>query len=283
MKRLLHNSRITSALIGITAMPALLLAAGARAELLDDFSDGNDDGWFRFTIPSDLPGASWDADTFVYRLSVVEGEGDTPAGSIVGSNLELTSDPYYWTGYWSATVVRETENSTTHLFMRGIYALGNGYTFGWNPDDGLVIQLGAGGVPAPLANDPTFVQEVGTEYILEAGAIGDELELRMWPRNGARPAFPQVACTDSTYTFGGNGIIARAFDQGSLSATFDDVCFAPPCPADVNWDGAVDVLDLLAVLSAWGIPPSPCPEDINGDGVVDILDVLELLSAWGPC
>ena len=56
---------------------------------------------------------------------------------------------------------------------------------------------------------------------------------------------------------------------------------AAPCPADVNGDGVVDVLDLLALLAAWGNPGGP--EDINGDGIVDVLDLLELLASWGPC
>jgi len=29
--------------------------------------------------------------------------------------------------------------------------------------------------------------------------------------------------------------------------------------------------------------PSPCPEDLNGDNAVDVFDLLELLSAWGAC
>ena len=65
---------------------------------------------------------------------------------------------------------------------------------------------------------------------------------------------------------------------------YDDLSLMPagdPCPADVNGDGTVDVLDLLAVLAAWGAPGGP--EDINGDGVVDVQDLLQLLSAWGPC
>jgi hypothetical protein len=53
------------------------------------------------------------------------------------------------------------------------------------------------------------------------------------------------------------------------------------CPADVNNDGTVDVLDLLAVLADWG--GSGVPADINGDGVVDVLDLLEVLAQWGPC
>jgi len=54
-----------------------------------------------------------------------------------------------------------------------------------------------------------------------------------------------------------------------------------PCPADVNVDWTVDVLDLLGVLGAWG--ESDVPEDVNGDGVVDVLDLLAILEAWGPC
>ncbi len=57
---------------------------------------------------------------------------------------------------------------------------------------------------------------------------------------------------------------------------------SPPCPADINGDGKVDVLDLLMVLAAWGMT-GEIPEDINGDGTVDVLDLLELLAAWGPC
>jgi hypothetical protein len=55
----------------------------------------------------------------------------------------------------------------------------------------------------------------------------------------------------------------------------------PCCPADVTGDHTVDVLDLLAVLAAWGNTFGL--EDINGDGYVDVMDLLELLAAWGPC
>jgi hypothetical protein len=54
-----------------------------------------------------------------------------------------------------------------------------------------------------------------------------------------------------------------------------------PCPADINGDGFVDVLDLLDLLAAWGAAGGPA--DINGDGIVDVVDLLLLLSAWGPC
>jgi hypothetical protein len=29
--------------------------------------------------------------------------------------------------------------------------------------------------------------------------------------------------------------------------------------------------------------PAACPADVNGDGAVDVLDLLDVLAAWGPC
>jgi hypothetical protein len=57
--------------------------------------------------------------------------------------------------------------------------------------------------------------------------------------------------------------------------------FGALCPADFNDDDLVNVMDLLALLDAWG--ESDVPEDLNGDGIVNVLDLLALLGAWGEC
>jgi hypothetical protein len=54
------------------------------------------------------------------------------------------------------------------------------------------------------------------------------------------------------------------------------------CPADMTADHAVDVADLLALLSSWG-ECSFCSTDIDGDGMVGVTDLLGVLSAWGAC
>jgi hypothetical protein len=65
-----------------------------------------------------------------------------------------------------------------------------------------------------------------------------------------------------------------------------------PCPANIITKGAsatmVDIDDLLAVISGWGVCADPvnCPPDIApaaGDGVVGIDDLLAVISAWGAC
>ncbi len=48
---------------------------------------------------------------------------------------------------------------------------------------------------------------------------------------------------------------------------------------DVNGDEAVDVVDFLALLAAWG-PCDDCTADVDGDGTVGINDLLALLGNW---
>ena len=55
----------------------------------------------------------------------------------------------------------------------------------------------------------------------------------------------------------------------------------PPCPADVNDDGLVNVDDLTTVILAWnGDDPDA---DINGDGVVGVDDLTAVILGWGSC
>ncbi len=57
-----------------------------------------------------------------------------------------------------------------------------------------------------------------------------------------------------------------------------------PCPADVNGDSAVNVLDLVQLLLCFGEPDTPpCDtgQDVNGDGVTNVLDLVQLLLAFG--
>jgi len=54
------------------------------------------------------------------------------------------------------------------------------------------------------------------------------------------------------------------------------------CLADVDDDNAVNVTDLLAIISAWGACPV-CDADINGDSNVNVTDLLSVISEWGSC
>lgn len=72
-----------------------------------------------------------------------------------------------------------------------------------------------------------------------------------------------------------------------LTYLADQLCFASntpePCAGDLNNSGAVDIEDLLIVLTAFGCS-GDCPIDLNNDGNTTSADVLIMLSAFGnPC
>jgi hypothetical protein len=74
----------------------------------------------------------------------------------------------------------------------------------------------------------------------------------------------------------------ETFEVTVEAGTISVVAEIDPCPADVAGDdGAVDTLDLLAVLNAWGSSGSDA--DVDGDGTVGVADLLEVLAAWGQC
>ena len=82
---------------------------------------------------------------------------------------------------------------------------------------------------------------------------------------------------------------AKALAKNGLY-TYDSSCsdhlvfcvdFAPPCIADLDHTGTVDVSDVLQLIAAWGTASEP--EDLDDDGVVGVNDLLLVIAAWGAC
>ena len=109
---------------------------------------------------------------------------------------------------------------------------------------------------------------------------------------------------DNSLVFGGAVAINAAGDitfQAALAPPGDPgvewgnglfIAYADPIevPGDIappGGDGAVNVQDLLAVISAWGTcpkQPASCFADVApapGDGVVNVIDLLFVISNWG--
>ena len=64
-----------------------------------------------------------------------------------------------------------------------------------------------------------------------------------------------------------------------------DECDPPPpmCPGDANQSGAVDIDDLVLVITSWGQTGAHVPADVTHNGVVDIDDLVQVITAWGAC
>jgi hypothetical protein len=85
----------------------------------------------------------------------------------------------------------------------------------------------------------------------------------------------------------GDGVIDLAVgapedDDGGEDAGAVWMLFLNGLEGDITNDNEVNVVDLLALLSAWGACDNPanCPADLDGDGFVDVNDLLFLLDNW---
>jgi hypothetical protein len=73
-------------------------------------------------------------------------------------------------------------------------------------------------------------------------------------------------------------VVRFTVSDGELS-DYEDVTITvvQPYPDwDVNWDGATNILDIIAIVQHWGETGVPgwLKEDANEDGTIDILDII---------
>jgi FG-GAP repeat protein/dockerin type I repeat protein len=72
-------------------------------------------------------------------------------------------------------------------------------------------------------------------------------------------------------------------DNGSASGSAHLFDLNVLCAGDIDGDGMIGILDLLAMFSTWGACPGPqlpCPADLDGDGSVGGADLSILFANW---
>lgn len=200
---------------------------------------------------------------------------------------------------WFGGAVSVIENATT---LSNCIAWANSATFGRGsatqvhrlPDAMLTVNysciqsldsaiVGVGNIQA----DPLLIDADGGDNI--AGTNDDDLRL-----NSGSPAIDAADNNALPLEIKADLDGAPRFvDDPSMTDTgvgpppiIDMGCYerqAPlRCPADTNNDDTVNVMDLLAVIGAWG-SCAACATDINGDGVVNVSDLLTVIANWGAC
>ncbi len=118
--------------------------------------------------------------------------------------------------------------------------------------------------PGNIDADPLFVDPKAGDYHLAAGSPAVD---------AGNPDF--VAAADETDLDGDPRVVGGLVDLGADEFRR---------PGDLDGDGAVNVVDLLSLLGAWGpcpAPPASCAADLDGDGAVGVTDLLSLLAEWG--
>ncbi|MCH8153114.1 MAG: hypothetical protein IH830_12180 [Planctomycetes bacterium] len=181
-----------------------------------------------------------------------------------------------FTGFEPGTVITDQYADLGVLFVDGFYTIKPFDPFLF-PNDGWGLD-GNGNITVAFDTPMAYI---GVDY---PGFLRIELF-----RDGKLIYTSSVFFGDPVGNFAGL-LSTKLFDMAVLmddpppdQAAIDDLHFGPPdCAPDLDGDGSVGILDLLALLAAWGTDPGG-PPDFDGDGTVGILDLLALLAAWGEC
>lgn len=218
---------------------------------IDDFSDSADDGWYH--VSRSGVDATYEITNGEYVLAT-DATLLGPTG--ISAYWEQSADSVYTDGFLRARFRSETVDSNPILLMRvqdpNLAESWRFYGFVGAVSTGslgiLKFDSDNGGFPTAIVQEtvPTGIRS-DEDWILEAGAIGDELSLKAWRAGDPEPEQPQLVGRDSTFKTGGFAIdvgVAPGARAESLRGVFDDISFniIPKC--DFNHDGTCDIEDL---------------------------------------
>lgn len=224
------------------SVPMLTATATAKTILIDDFSDGDDNGWAYADGTIGLPFGPgvFDATSGDYRLSTT---GPVPSVELgnVASLWSASAAAQYQDGFVRSKLSAQL-NTVAYVILRGNATLGEFYLFGIDPSNDppafFFNRVANYRVMRTEGFDlPGEQIEVGEEWIVEAGAVGSSLSMKAWKAADPEPTSPQLTLVDSTIQNGLFGVGANEFAPlphapTVVSATFDDIYFTPvPEPA----------------------------------------------------
>jgi hypothetical protein len=99
---------------------------------------------------------------------------------------------------------------------------------------------------------------------------------------GTLPGYQATAAFRLRFTTSDGADSGSVVEAGvdAIAIVVPDCDDDPSCQGDVDGDGVVDVVDLLAVIADWNCVDD-CPADVNGDSIVNVEDVLIVLANFG--
>jgi hypothetical protein len=232
------------------------------------------------------------------EVRVLEGTGDGgvvsgPIGSVTGTSLPNGSEPVELEfadlnadGIPDVITVNEGDGSLSILLgindelgSASSFAVGTSpqsltvYDFDNDLDDDLVVSV-IGDVSGNRELVIIRNDSAGTVVLSAGDAVGSGSEpILVEHGDFDQDGLEDLACVIDL------GALLRGNVNPGIGIYFNTTLVT--CDGDINSDGAVDVVDLLAIIGAWSNTGGP--EDIDGDGVVAVGDLLIVIGNWGSC
>lgn len=233
------TTMLAPALLILIGLAGVLHGQANSVKLIDDFNDGDDDGWRRidFLQALGLGETIFDASSNAYSISSVDEVVPIPAGCVgSGSVWEPSAtgarDRHrYSNGTVRATLRLNNDISSGFITMRSDPDTITEYVFAANNSlDLVVIERIVNAQTEESLGSAPFELDAGQDYIIEATAVGPHLSMKIWQSGDEEPSEPQIIAMDETLKSGVFGLVSYycAGDSGDiLSATFDDITFTP--------------------------------------------------------
>jgi type II secretory pathway pseudopilin PulG len=254
------RTKMTCCLSSLLLIATAVLPASGQV-LVDDFSDGNDNGWTHSLTgeEEDWGPGLFEANSGAYNLKTTGLVPDNGLGAL-SSFWDASADPFYTDGIWRVTVRAESGGSNVAVILRGNPAP-DGASWLLTTSVFGDLQLGdCTGVDCEQIIGRNVGLSRGEDWVIEAFAVGDLITAKMWRVGEPIPDEPQVRRLDAKYPTGQFGVVSfigtNWNEPAQVDAFFDDIYFTPvPEPSSV----ALLLAGLAACWASWRKCARPAP------------------------
>lgn len=260
------SSAMLGAILAATA-PALSSAYAQSFSVIDNFDDGNDNGWSRFVqgwLNTDE--GAWQITTGRYNmrstLNIPSGQDGT-----VLSVLNASTGSNFRNGTWRTKIRINNSVCSASVLVRATFnnfGLPFAYALDLHANNNLTrsVELyrldGSSDTLLGSINRTTLNITSNNDYWIEVKTDGSTIAAKVWRDGNSAPSNPQITINDNNHQSGQfvlSGYKSDNLGTSSVNVSFDDVQFAsiasPPPPPPP--------------------PPPPVIGDFNGDRAIDIL------------
>ena len=288
--------KIRKILACLTPLILVTLACHSDAQILiDEFDDGNDDGWTHISsyLSESLGPPIFDASSQTYQLGSTQQIHDIDSvrnGGFLGATWDASADPLYSDGILRARF-NITESATNFGLNFRVADDLTSYEFGATSLSTSLSPTGPGAEGVFLFNKYVGgqntkneivqfgVPKIDEEWIVEGGVVGDRVTMKYWAVGEPEPATPQFEWIDpDPIPAGFIGVSANVDGTGieatgnpppwRIGVTVDDIWFTPVPDPSIEWrsEGRFDAATMprpTAINTFAG-------ESVNDVGLVEV-------------
>lgn len=209
-------------------------AATAPENTIDDFDDGDVDGWTQQDGTAGKPAGagSFDVSSGALHLSTPDSiPVDLAHGNQLMATWDKSWDPRFANGLVRAKIRIDSAGSMAAIGFRINEDANGGYLFLGGMKSFEFQRIEESRPTSVLDVGLGLKMDIGEEWWIEAGGLGDKLSMKVWRVGTPEPALPQLTVIDSTFATGRVGVEAnldpKYLETTRVNATFDEITFKP--------------------------------------------------------